>query len=596
MELIQGGENYFEDAQQMRITMNNISINAIKSGHNRRLYFMYIILLWISSVFIPGCHSSSSNNNVDQISTETLEAAEIIAGIKLNNKEREKILERVSNNSESYKNFRRQHLDYYTYPSVVFNPVPLGYTFEREQKPIIFSEVVIQRPKNIEALAFYSVLQLAELLRTQQITSLELTELYLSKLKKYDETLKFVVTLTDDLAIEQAKKADKEISSGNYKGLLHGIPYGIKDLFSVKGYKTTWGTRVFEERIIDFDATVVQKLEDAGAVLVAKLSTGTLASGEKWYGGSTKSPWTLRSSGGSSAGPASAVAAGCVAFSIGTETNGSMVSPVDVCGVTGLRPTFGRVSRYGCMPVSWSFDKVTPIARTVEDCAAIFSVIMGSDTYDNSVVDLPFNWDAGYNIEDLIIGYHCTFFDKEEKGIAQDEEQKEWFNARSPYIKKVFEVIEKKGFNLIPIDIQLPHLNEGIMLEVEAAAAFDEFTRSTIDDQVEDQKWPNYHRAHRFVPAVEYLQAARYRTLMIQKMNEIMKDVDVYIEMTWSTNWSTNVTGLPIVVVPCGFHKNGQPTSVTFVGKPYQEAKLLAVAKAFQEATNYHLKKPEGFN
>ena len=575
--------------------MKNKDFGTNKSEHSGRILLKQIVVLLIFSAILFGCSTSPSNDEDDSITIETLRSAENIADIQLSIKERNEILEKVKSNTEMYKNFREQHLSYYSYPSMVFNPMPPGVKLNREEKPLVFSEVKIKRPANIEDLAFYSLLQLADLIRTQQITSLELTELYLSRLKKYDKELKFVVTLTEDLAINQAKKADKEISLGNYKGLLHGIPYGIKDLFSVKGYKTTWGSKVFEERTINIDATVVQKLEEAGAVLVAKLSTGELASGEKWYGGRTKSPWTLRSSGGSSAGPASAVAAGCVVFSIGTETNGSMVSPVDVCGVTGSRPTFGRVSRYGCMPVSWSFDKVTPIARTVEDCAAIFSVIIGSDSYDNSVVDLPFNWDANYDIKDLKIGYHSTYFDKEEKGIEQDKDQKGWFEPRSPYIKKVLEFFKKKGFDLIPLDIQLPHLNEGIMLEVEAAAAFDEFTRSTIDDQVEDQKWPNYHRAHRFVPAVEYLQAARYRTLMIQEMNEIMKDVDVYIEMTWSTNWSTNVTGLPIVVVPCGFLKNGQPTSVTFVGKPFQEAKLMAVAKAFQDATDYHLKKPDRF-
>jgi len=577
----------------MKIKNKHASVNEPR--YHRRVFFKYIVILWISSVFIFGCDNSSPNNKNDNITTETLEAAEIIAGVKLNNKERKKILEKVISNSETYKNFREQHLNYYSYPSVVFDPVPAGLTVDHEQKQLIFSEVKTQRPENTEDLAFYSVLQLAELIKTHQITSLELTELYLSRLKKYNDKLKCAVTITEDLAIKQARKADQEISAGNYKGLLHGIPYGIKDLFSVKGYKTTWGTKVFEERIIDIDATVVKKLEEAGAVVIAKLATGTLASGEKWFGGVTKSPWTLRSSGGSSAGPASAVAAGCVAFSIGTETNGSMVSPVDVCGVTGLRPTFGRVSRYGCMPVSWSFDKVTPIARTVEDCAAILNAIKGQDSYDNSVVDLPFNWDADFDIKNLKIGYHSTFFDMEEAGLEQDEEQKSWFNSRKTYTKKVFEFFEEKGFELIPLDIQLPHKGEGIMMLVEAAAAFDEFTRSTKDDQVEDQKWPNYHRAHRFVPAVEYLQAARHRTLMIQEMNEIMKDVDVYIEMTWSTNWSTNVTGLPIVVIPCGFHKNGQPTSVTFVGKPFQEAKLMAVAKAFQDATDYHLKKPERF-
>jgi len=577
--------------------VKNRFVSAYEPGHHLRVFLKYIVVLWISSVFLLGCGNSSPNDKKDNITTETLEVAGKIADISLTDRERKKILKKVRSNTKTYKNFRDQHMSYYSYPSMVFNPVPPGVTLEQEQKPLNFSQIKrIKRSKNIDDLAFYSLLQLAELLKTQQITSLELTELSLSRLKEYDKMLKFVVNLTEDLAIKQAKKADKEISSGNYKGLLHGIPYGIKDLFSVKGYPTTWGTKVFEERIIEFDATVVQKLEEAGAVLVAKLSTGELASGQKWYGGETKSPWTLGFSGGSSAGPASAVAAGCVVFSIGTETNGSMVSPVDACGVTGMRPTFGRISRYGCMPVSWSFDKVTPIARTVEDCAAIFNAIKGQDSYDNSVVDLPFNWDVNYDIKDLKIGYHSTYFDKDEKGIEQDEEQKSWFKSRKPYIKEVFEFFEENGFELIPLDIQLPHKGEGIMMLVEAAAAFDEFTRSTTDDDVEDQKWPNYHRAHRFVPAVEYLQAARYRTRMIQEMHEIMKDVDVYIEMTWSTNWSTNVTGLPIVVVPCGFRKKGQPTSVTFVGKPYQEAKLMVVAKAFQDATAYHLKKPERFN
>jgi len=558
------------------------------------IFLKEIVVLLISAILF-GCNNPSLKDENDSITKEMLQAAENIADINLTNRERKEILERVKSNTKTYKNFREQHMSYYSYPSMVFNPLPAGYTVEHEQKQLIFSEVKTQRPANTEDIAFYSVLQLAELIKTHQITSLELTELYLSRLKKYNDKLKFAVTITEDHAIKQAKKADQEISAGNYKGLLHGIPYGIKDLFSVKGYPTTWGTKVFEERIIDIDATVVQKLEEAGAILVAKLATGTLASGEKWFGGVTRSPWTLRSSGGSSAGPASAVAAGCVAFSIGTETNGSMVSPVDVCGVTGLRPTFGRVSRYGCMPVSWSFDKVTPIARTVEDCAAVLNAIKGQDSFDNSVVDLPFNWDADFDIKNLKIGYHSTYFDKEEAGLEQEKDQKSWFNSRKKYTKKVFEFFEEKGFELIPLDIQLPHKGEGIMMLVEASAAFDEFSRGTTDDQVEDQKWPIYHRAHRFVPAVEYLQAARYRTLMIQEMNEIIKDVDVYIEMSWSTNWSTNVTGLPIVVVPCGFHKNGQATSVTFVGKPFQEAKLMAVAKAFQDATDYHLKKPERF-
>lgn len=564
---------------------------SIKSVQNRRLFLGQLAALGISSSLFPGC--SLAIDQDDTITVETLKVTEKIAGITLNNKERNEILEGVKSNLETYNNFREQHLNYYSYPSVVFNPVPPGVTFNQERQQAIFSEIKVVRPQNIEDVAFYSVIQLANLIKTKQVSSLELTKLYLSRLKKFDGDLKFVVTYTEELALKQAKKADEEIASGYYKGLLHGIPYGIKDLFSVKGYRTTWGTQIFEDRIIDLDATVVQKLDAAGAVLVAKLATGTLASGEKWFGGHTRSPWTKRSSGGSSAGPASAVAAGCVAFAIGTETNGSMVSPCDVCGVTGLRPTFGRVSRYGCMPVSWSFDKVTPIARNVEDCAVVFNEVLGQDSFDNSVVDLPFNWNSQLDIKNLKIGYHSTYFDKEKKGIPQDNEQKDWFKSRSPFIKKVLDFFSQKGFDLIPLDIQLPHIGEGVMMLVEAAAAFDEFTRSKIDDEVEDQKWPKYHRTHRFVPAVEYLQASRYRSIMIKKMNEILQDIDVYIEMTWSTNWSTNLTGLPIVVVPCGFHRSGKPTSVTFVGKLYQEEKVLAVAKAFQNATGFHLQHPE---
>jgi len=570
--------------------MKNENKTLVESEHGRRKFLQTLVALGMSSAVAPGGQMKQDDG---VISVDTLKAAEKISGIELSGKEREEILEGVKENRAIYDAFREQRMDYFQFPSLMFNPVPPGIRFDLKKKKPVFSDAPIRRPSQVEDLAFCSVLQLAGLLKTRKMTSLELTEMYLSRLKRYDDQLQFLVTLTEDLALQQAKKADQEIGAGKYKGLLHGIPYGIKDLFAVKGYSTTWGTGVFKDRVIDLDATVVKRLEAAGAVLVAKLATGTLASGSRWFGGQTKSPWTLASSGGSSAGPASAVAAGCVAFSVGTETNGSMVSPCDACGVTGLRPTFGRISRYGCMPVSWSFDKVTPIGRTVEDCAAVFNEIYGPDPFDNSVVNLPFNWNAGYDMRKLKLGYHSTYFDKAAKGIPLDAESKDWFESRSPAITKVLVWFADRGFDLVPLDIQLPHIGEGIMMEVEAAAAFDEFTRGLTDDLVEDQKWPRYHRIHRFVPAVEYLQAARYRSLLIQKMNDILKNVDVYMEMTWSTNWSTNVTGLPIVVVPCGFLDNGEPTSVTFVGKLYQEDKLLAVAKAYQDATGHHLKRPK---
>jgi len=561
----------------------------MRSSLGRRDFLLALAALGMSSTVAPGGLMKQDDGT---ISIDTLKAAEKIVGIELSDKEREEILEGIKHNRAVYDAFRKQQIDYFQFPSLTFNPVPPGMRFDIEKKKPIFSDVPMEWPRQVEDLAFCSVLQLAELLRTRKTTSMELTKMYLSRLKRYDERLQFVVTLTEDLALRQAKKADLEIGAGNYTGLLHGIPYGIKDLYAVKGYPTTWGTRLFKDRVIDLDATVVKRLEAAGAVLVAKLTTGTLASGAKWFGGETKSPWTLGFSGGSSAGPASAVAAGCVAFSIGTETNGSMVSPCDACGVTGFRPTFGRVSRYGCMPVSWSFDKVTPIARTVEDCAAVFNEIYGPDPYDNSVVDLPFNWDAGFDIRNLRLGYHSTYFEKAARGIPLGD-FKSVFEYNKEFVKKVLAWFTDHGFSLIPLDIQLPHIGEGIMMEVEAAAAFDDFTRGLTDDLVEDQKWPTYHRIHRFVPAVEYLQAARYRSLLIQKMHDILKDVDVYVEITWSTNWSTNVTGLPIIIVPCGFTSRGEPMSVTFVGKLYQEDKLLAVAKAYQDATGHHLKHPK---
>jgi len=559
---------------------------------NRRKFLECFAALGITSTFLPNCSNAVTQDEY-KISIEMIESAEKLIGIELTEKERKEILEGLNNNLEAYQNIRAQKIDYNTNPSMVFNPIPPNMKISREKKPIKFNKIQIQKPDKIENCAFLSVLQLAKLIQTKQITSTDLTKMYLTRLKKYDPTLKFVVNFTEELALKQAQKADKEIQAGNYRGLLHGIPYGIKDLFSVKGYPTTWGTKAFKDRIIDHDASVVQKLEEAGAVLLAKLTTGILASGDQWFGGRTKNPWRPRyNSGGSSAGPASATAAGCVGFSIGTETNGSMVSPCNECGVTGLRPTFGRISQNGVMTVSWSFDKVTPICRTVEDCAAVFNAIYGPDGKDNSIIELPFNWDSNFDIRNLKIGYHTKFFEKELMNNPTNSRQITYRKAIRRESKKVLDFFRNLRFNLIPLDFEMPHSGEGFMMEVEAATAADELTRGKIDDLIEDQKWPRYHRTYRFVPAVEYLQASRYRSILIQKMDEALKDIDVYVEITWSNNWSTNVTGHPIVVVPCGFISENRPTSITFVGKLFQEAQLLAVAKAFQDATDYHLQHP----
>lgn len=570
--------------------MINTSENTEKKDFNRRKFLEYFAALGISSAILPSCARRTFPEE-NELTVEMIKAAEKLMGITLTEKERKDILKGLNKNLKIYKLLREMKIDAEIPPSFVFNPISAGMTFSREKKPVKFSEVDIKRPNKIEDAAFFSVLQFAQLIQTGQITSMELTKMYLSRLKRYNSKLKFAVNFTEDLALKQAKRADEEIQAGKYRGHLHGIPYGLKDLFSVKGYPTTWGTKVFKDRIINCNASVYQKLEEAGAVLLAKLSTGTLASGNSWFGGVTKNPWNPRAgSGGSSAGPGSATAAGCVGFSIGTETNGSMVSPCDECGVTGLRPTFGRVSRYGAMTTSWSFDKVAPICRTVEDCAVVFNVIYGPDGKDNSIIDLPFNWNPDeFDIRKLKIGYHTKFFEKEL--MKRDDNYAKAIRSEN---RKVLDFFREQNIYLIPLDFEIP-LTKGadIIMETESSAAADEFSRGKLDDLVKDQKWPRYYRQFRFVPSVEYIQSSRYRYMIMEEWRQAFKDIDVMIEITWSNNWTTNLTGHPIVVVPCGFISKNRPTSVTFVGKLFGEAELLAVAKTFQDATGYHLKQPD---
>ena len=467
--------------------------NNKNSNLNRRKFLEYFAAIGISSALIPSC-SSAAWQDENKITVEMVAAAEKLIGIELTGQERKQILKGPVDNLKTYQKLREHKIPDNVFPSFVFNPIPPGMTFSRDKKPVKFSNMDSKRPEQIEDVAFYSVIQLAKLIQTKQITSTEITKMYLSRLKKYNPTLQFVVNLTEELALKQAKKADEEIQNDKYRGLLHGIPYGIKDLFSVRDYPTTWGTAVFKDRIIEDDASVVEKLEEAGAVLLAKLSTGTLASGQKWFGGETKNPWLPRwGAGGSSAGPASATASGCVPFSIGTETNGSMVSPCNECGVSGLRPTFGRVSRKGAMTVSWSFDKVTPICRTVEDCAVVFNAIYGQDEYDNSIINLPFNWDPDLDILKLRIGYHTKFFEKELMGNPKSTRDVNYRKAIRRESKRVLDFFKGLNINLVPLDFDIsPTIGANLVMIPETAAAHDEFSRGKLDDLVENQKWPGY--------------------------------------------------------------------------------------------------------
>jgi Asp-tRNA(Asn)/Glu-tRNA(Gln) amidotransferase A subunit family amidase len=534
----------------------------------------------------------------NEITVEMVQAAEKIIGIELTDQDRAMILDGLTNEyRQKYLELRDLNIDDTVVPAMVFNPIPAGMTLSKEQKPFRYSDVEVQMPENTEDLAFYSVAQLAKLVRTRQVSSAELTNLYLERLGRYNPTLLFAVTITEELALEQAARADEEIQAGNYRGPLHGIPYGIKDLFSVKGYPTTWGAEPYKDRVIDRDASVVEKLEQAGAVLVAKLTTGTLATGDLWFGGVTRNPWNPEwGAGGSSAGPGSATAAGCVGFSIGTESAGSMISPCDVCGVSGLKPTFGRVSRYGAMTTAWSFDKVTPMCRSVEGCAIVFNAIYGPDGRDNTIIDLPFNWDPDLDITKLKLGYRTTFFE----GDLMPGDVAYRSNVRRLNLP-VLDFFRDLGFDLVPLDfgpdqgILRPYSSAvgNMMMGENGAANSDRFLSgeyALFDDA--ETNWPRYWRESRFMPAVEYLQASRARSLIMAKMKEYMQDVDVYIEITWTSQWDSNVCGYPLIVVPCGFLDSGRPASISFVGKLFGEAELLAVAKTYQDVTGFHLIHP----
>jgi len=518
------------------------------------------------------------------ITTNDVMVAEKLFGLDLPADKLRMMLSGLRAQQRDYAVIRQIGVSNSVLPAVLFNPIPTGMTFETKRLRPEWSPVPkMTAPARLEDAAFYSVEQLAALLKSRQITSVQLTGMYLDRLKKYGPKLNCVVTLMEDSALAQARRADQEIAAGHYRGPLHGIPYGVKDLLATQGTRTTWGAAPYTNQMFDDDATVVKRLNAAGAVLVAKLSLGELAMGDVWFGGQTRNPWDpARGSSGSSAGPAAATSAGLVGFAIGSETRGFIVSPCTVCGVTGLRPTYGRVSRTGAMSLSWTMDKLGPICRTVEDCALVFNVIQGPDGIDPTLYDLPFNYKAKMNLSKLRIGYLKSVFD------------------RSPNNTNDLAALEKLrslGAKLIPLEVpKYPKEIDALLLEVEAAAAFDELTRSGQDAQLASQQawaWPNSMRQARFVPAVEYLRAQQVRAQLIAQMARLLQDIDAYVTPTMDDNdlGLTNLTGHPQVVVPDGF-RNGLPTSISFVGKLFGEADVLAVAKAYQDATGFHLQHP----
>ncbi|TRZ78448.1 MAG: amidase [Chitinophagaceae bacterium] len=473
------------------------------------------------------------------------------------------------------------------------NPVVPGMTFNKIQKPIIWNKVNASHPTNKNDLAFYSIEQLASLLKNKKISSVELTQFFIDRIKKWGDTLQCVITITQDIAMEQAKKADAEIAAGKYRGLLHGIPYGLKDLFAVKGTKTTWGAAPYKNQTIDEDAFVYTQLKEAGAVLVAKFTLGALAMGDYWYGGRTKNPWNINyGSSGSSAGSTSATVAGLVPFAIGTETYGSIISPSTTCGATGLRPTFGSVSRSGAMALSYSLDKVGPICRSAADAAIVFNYIHGTDGKDQAAVNMPFNYTPQKPIQKMRIAYAKNYFDK-----IKDTSRNEW---------KVLTAFKNMGVTLIPVNFPDSGVYTfnimDVVIGVECAAQFDEMTRNNIDDELTRQTkydWPNQFRTARFVPAVEYINAQRHRYVLMQKVNEVLQQYDAIIcpsRGDGNQGAITNLTGHPVVCVPTGFDKRlNLPTGISFVGKLYDEATILNIADAYQKATPWDDMHPAKF-
>ena len=505
--------------------------------------------------------------------------------------EADSMLESITDFYQLYKGLHRTlPANDIPYP-FAFNPAPAGMKIATKKEKITWTiPLRTELPANKNELAFYSLPQLASLIVNKKISSVDLTKFFIARLKKWDDTLECVITLTEELALKQATQADLELKQGIYRGPLHGIPYGLKDLFAVKGYKTTWGSTPYKDQVVDIDSYVYEQLKKAGAVLCAKLSLGALAYNNKWFAGETKNPWNLKQgSSGSSAGSAAATVAGLLPFAIGTETLGSIVSPSARCGATGLRPTFGTVSRYGAMVLCWSLDKIGPICRSAEDAAIVYAFIHGTDDNDPSAIRHTFNYTGKVDWTKLRIAYPENYFKR------LKAEAPEW---------KVLETYRSLGANIkavnFPDSAMYPVNLVSIILNAESAAAFDELTRTNRDDLVERQDkdfWPNSFRAARTIPAVEYINANRYRYNLCKSMNDFMKNYDVLIVPSFAGRQLsiTNLTGNPVVCMPVGFNQNGSPVSITLVGNLYDEATILAAAKAYQDKTEHHKKHPSLF-
>ena len=552
-------------------------MNDERLAFNRRRFFECLAALGLGSTLMPDALTIAAQDAAT-VTIEMIEVAQKIAGMVFTREEQQSIVTRLNAARGYMAGFhflRTANLGNSTQPAIVFNPVPPGRALPAGPRFLNRRQPVVSRPSTDEALAFLPVTHLAKLVETRQVKPSELTELYLSRLTAHDPALHCLVSLTADLARAQAKQADDEIAAGRYRGPLHGLPFGLKDLFAVRGTRTTWGATPYKDQVIDADATVYTRLRDAGAILVAKLSTGALAVTAQWFGGVTRNPWNTRQdASGSSAGPGSATAAGLVAFSIGTDTGGSVIQPAARNGITGMRPTFGRVSRYGAMALAWTQDTVGPMCRSAEDCAIVFNAIYGPDGKDTSVLDVPFGWDATADVTKLRVGYLRS---------APSE----------PNNEEALRVIRSLGVQAVPFDLPDVAIEAiDFIRYAETAAAFDDLTRSgklrDVEHGPEQSPRPAEIRSGYFIPAAEYIQANRYRMRVMQQMDEAMSELDLFIG---ANQLLTNRTGHPVISLPNGFVE-GSPTALQLTGKLFGEPELLLLAHAFQSKTDHHLKHP----
>lgn len=557
---------------------------------DRRTLLAFFATTGLGHTLLPGVLWAQMQPGTQKVTLEMVRESARLAGLEWTDEECQDLADSLSSLARGAEGIDKPTLTNASPLPIHFDPNPTGVT-PPSLPPAVFRvepAPSLRRPQNLEVVAFWPVTHLAHLLESRQVTSVELTTMYLERLTRYNGQLNCVAQLTEARALAEAAAADKEIAARRYRGVLHGIPYGVKDIIAAKGYPTRWGAPPLEGQSFDEDATVIERLQQAGAVLVAKLTTGEMAFGDQWAGGRTNNPWNLsEGSSGSSAGPGAATASGLVGFSIGTDTGGSILSPAVRCGIVGLRPTFGRVSRYGVMAAGTTLDKIGPMCRHAQDCAIVLRAIAGTDHRDLAVREAPISWDATPGRYPKRIGYVPSMLE------AETDADRRANNSRA------LAMLAQLGCTTHALTFPGGDLSYFIEY-IERAAAFDSFTVSGRHKGLRPRT-SRYLRACQLVTAVDYLQANRRRAVIMQEVARAMSGVDavMFTTLTLDSRTSLNpvmsLTGHPSIAVPNGFRSNGSPAGVMFTGHLYREGDLVALAKAWQDATAGGVRHPPLF-